>query len=137
MVLGRSSRHTSVSPAMRFDRRDRRHEVTIYTAPKRLRNIACADRQRVGSRQQQQQVLVDHRVNSIKLGDAIRPEELALSNDCGALKKHISITSQTNMKAFSILGLTSLAFQACVIAEPNIAALRTIMTDSRFVGLVS
>lgn len=51
-VLGRCLRLATVSPVMRFDRRDRRHRVTIYNATKPWRNIASTDRQSIGRRGQ-------------------------------------------------------------------------------------
>jgi hypothetical protein len=41
------------------------------------------------------------------------------------------------MQFIKITLLTALVASAFTVAEPNIAALRTLMTDSRFVGLVA
>jgi hypothetical protein len=41
------------------------------------------------------------------------------------------------MQSIKITLLAALATSAFTVAEPNIAALRTLMTDSRFVGLVA
>jgi hypothetical protein len=41
------------------------------------------------------------------------------------------------MQFIKVTLLTALVTSAFTVAEPNIAALRTLMTDSRFVGLVA
>lgn len=45
--------------------------------------------------------------------------------------------SQKRMQFIKVTLLTALVTSAFTVAEPNIAALRTLMTDSRFVGLVA
>lgn len=45
--------------------------------------------------------------------------------------------SQRRMRFIKVTLLTALVPSAFAVAEPNIAALRTLMTDSRFVGLVA
>jgi len=44
---------------------------------------------------------------------------------------------QIRMQFIKITLLTALVTSVFTVAEPNIAALRTLMTDSRFVGLVA
>jgi hypothetical protein len=41
------------------------------------------------------------------------------------------------MQFIKVILSTALVTSAFTVAEPNIAALRTLMTDSRFVGLVA
>jgi len=76
-------------------------------------------------------------------GEVIEPYKMRSKRRCWTIDLNYRSEEHQHpiankMKLFTISALIGLAVPSfTVVAEPNVAALRTLMTDSRFVGLVA
>ena len=117
-----------------------RADGTIYP---RLNASKISDTERPSTRSRSRRKSFGMINNRYVAGEVIEPYKMRSKRHCWAVD--LNYRSQdhqhlitTEMKLFTISALTSLAVPSfTVVAEPNVAALRTLMTDSRFVGLVA